>query len=136
MLTCIINTNLTNKHSSLIKGHSTKCGHDGFCVKCPTLNTTWLEWRKYKKPATLNYGHFLKTSVHLTSSKAAGFAQQLGRFLTYFHLAALHKNFVVIGAANEALQSSLTLHFQQAAKIVATLLDCFSSSVRRSLNSG
>ena len=69
-------------------------------------------------------------------SKAAGFAQQLGRFLTYFHLTALHKNFVVIGAANEALQSSLTLHFQQAAKIVATLLDCFSSSVRRSLNSG
>ena len=57
-------------------------------------------------------------------SKAAGFAQQLGRFLTYFHLAELHKNFVVIGAGNEAQQSSLTLHFQQAAKIVATLLDC------------
>ena len=63
------------------------------------------------------------------SSKAASFAQQLGRFLIYFHLTALHKKFVVIGAANEVLQSSLTLHFQQAAIIVATLLDCLQSDV-------
>ena len=34
------------------------------------------------------------------------------------------KSLVVIGSANKALQSSITLHFQQAAKIVATLLDC------------
>ena len=79
---------------------------------------------------------FSSSDMSDASSKAAGFAQQLGRFLTYFHLAALYKNFVVIGSANEALQSSLTLHFQQAAKIVAMLLDCFSSSIRCSLNSG
>ena len=34
-----------------------------------------------------------------------------------------------MGAANEVLQSSLTLHFQQAAIIVATLLDCLQSDV-------
>ena len=72
---------------------------------------------------------FSSSDMSDASSKAAGFAQQLGRFLTYFHLTALHKNFVVIGAANEVLQSSLTLHFQQAAIIVATLLDCLQSDV-------
>ena len=53
-------------------------------------------------------------------AKSAGFATQLSKFQTYFHLKSLHKVFTALGTVNHAMQSP-TLQFQQASRMTYDL---------------
>ena len=62
------------------------------------------------------------TDTSEAGAKAAGFANQLSKFQTLFHLASLNKLFTVIGVVNQAIQAS-NLHLQQASKLLQNLKD-------------
>ena len=57
-------------------------------------------------------------------AKAAGFANQLSKFQTYFNLQSLHKIFASVRTSNQALQNS-KLHLQNANKHISDLKELF-----------
>ena len=57
-------------------------------------------------------------------AKAAGFANQLSKFLIYFNLQSLHKIYAFVTTNNQALKNS-KLHFQNTIKYISNLKELF-----------
>jgi Domain of unknown function (DUF4371)/hAT family C-terminal dimerisation region len=104
-----------------------KLQHNDATTLRPYCPTRWVLRENALSSVIANYVELWQFMEDLGQSdksdigaKATGFASQLSRFQTYFHLKSLHKVFSAVGTVNQAMQSS-TLHLQQASRMISDL---------------